>query len=78
MKTRTLLDELEVSFTASGKYGQPSDEMDKMTLSEFFFSFESISMATNNFSDENKLGERGFGPVYKIRAEENYLIEPTE
>ncbi|KAK4491705.1 hypothetical protein RD792_002471 [Penstemon davidsonii] len=29
------------------------------------FSFSSISAATNNFSVTNKLGEGGFGPVYK-------------
>ncbi|KAK9288723.1 hypothetical protein L1049_017186 [Liquidambar formosana] len=29
------------------------------------FSFASIMAATNNFSDENKLGQGGFGPVYK-------------
>jgi hypothetical protein len=32
------------------------------------FSFVSVSMATNNFSDTNKLGEGGFGPVYKACA----------
>ncbi|KAK9989548.1 hypothetical protein SO802_029787 [Lithocarpus litseifolius] len=30
-----------------------------------FFSFTSVSAATDNFSDANKLGEGGFGPVYK-------------
>lgn len=30
------------------------------------FSFDSIVAATNNFSSENKLGEGGFGPVYKV------------
>ena len=30
------------------------------------FSFASIASSTNNFSDENKLGEGGFGPVYKV------------
>ncbi|MBA0766164.1 hypothetical protein Gotri_015231, partial [Gossypium trilobum] len=30
-----------------------------------FFDFESILAATDNFSDENKLGRGGFGPVYK-------------
>ncbi|RVW43668.1 putative cysteine-rich receptor-like protein kinase 35 [Vitis vinifera] len=29
------------------------------------FSFTTIKVATNNFSSENKLGEGGFGPVYK-------------
>ncbi|XP_075667614.1 G-type lectin S-receptor-like serine/threonine-protein kinase At1g67520 [Castanea sativa] len=40
------------------KDGQASHELQ-------IFSFESISVATNNFSIENKLGEGGFGPVYK-------------
>ncbi|XP_031119911.1 receptor-like serine/threonine-protein kinase SD1-8 [Ipomoea triloba] len=29
------------------------------------FSYASVSVSTNNFSAENKLGEGGFGPVYK-------------
>ncbi|PHT47232.1 hypothetical protein CQW23_11440 [Capsicum baccatum] len=29
------------------------------------FSLETINMATNNFSSANKLGEGGYGPVYK-------------
>ncbi|KAI8557685.1 hypothetical protein RHMOL_Rhmol04G0029100 [Rhododendron molle] len=31
------------------------------------FNFASVSAATDNFSDANKLGEGGFGPVYKVR-----------
>ncbi|KAF8083319.1 hypothetical protein N665_0783s0027 [Sinapis alba] len=31
------------------------------------FSFESVALATDYFSDANKLGEGGFGPVYKGR-----------
>ncbi|KAA8525125.1 hypothetical protein F0562_007011 [Nyssa sinensis] len=30
------------------------------------FSFASVSAATANFSEANKLGEGGFGPVYKV------------
>ena len=30
------------------------------------FSLKSILAATNNFSEVNKLGEGGFGPVYKV------------
>ena len=30
------------------------------------FSFSSVSTATNDFSATNKLGEGGFGPVYKV------------
>lgn len=30
------------------------------------FSFESVALATDYFSDENLLGEGGFGPVYKV------------
>ncbi|KAA8535061.1 hypothetical protein F0562_030064 [Nyssa sinensis] len=31
-----------------------------------FFSFSSIEIATDHFSDANKLGHGGFGPVYKF------------
>ena len=31
------------------------------------FSYESVSAATNNFLVVNKLGEGGYGPVYKVR-----------
>ncbi|GMY31582.1 G-type lectin S-receptor-like serine/threonine-protein kinase At4g27290 isoform X2, partial [Fagus crenata] len=30
-----------------------------------FFNLATIVTATNNFSSNNKLGEGGFGPVYK-------------
>jgi hypothetical protein len=30
------------------------------------FDLATIEAATNNFSDDNKLGEGGFGAVYKV------------
>jgi hypothetical protein len=30
------------------------------------FEFSTLQQATDNFSDLNKLGEGGFGPVYKV------------
>jgi len=32
------------------------------------FDFNTITMATNNFSEENKLGQGGFGSVYRVRS----------
>lgn len=31
-----------------------------------FYTFHSILEATDNFSDANKLGQGGFGSVYKV------------
>lgn len=32
----------------------------------FYLNLHDIMAATNAFSEENKLGEGGFGPVYKV------------
>ncbi|PWA72903.1 S-locus protein kinase [Artemisia annua] len=36
------------------------------------FSLSKIANSTNNFSINNKLGQGGFGPVFKIRTNQNY------
>ncbi|XP_020224649.1 G-type lectin S-receptor-like serine/threonine-protein kinase At4g27290 isoform X1 [Cajanus cajan] len=43
------------------KYKRDKEDVELATI----FDFSTISNATNNFSDSNKLGEGGFGPVYK-------------
>lgn len=39
---------------------------DGENIDSILFDFNSIKVATNNFSSINKLGEGGFGPVYKV------------
>ena len=41
-----------------------NQEDDDTELSSF--SLNIISKSTNDFTNENKLGEGGFGPVYKV------------
>ena len=41
-------------------------EEDKKGIDVPFFDLESILEATDYFSDANKLGQGGFGPVYKV------------
>ncbi|CAN1161112.1 Receptor-like serine/threonine-protein kinase SD1-8 [Linum perenne] len=40
-------------------------EYDQNNTQLSFFSFKDVLAATDNFSESNKLGEGGFGPVYK-------------
>ncbi|MED6182515.1 hypothetical protein PIB30_029133 [Stylosanthes scabra] len=42
------------------RYGQRQEDVDLPT-----FDFQTIANATGNFSSDNKVGEGGFGPVYK-------------
>ncbi|XP_075111715.1 G-type lectin S-receptor-like serine/threonine-protein kinase At1g67520 isoform X2 [Nicotiana tabacum] len=44
------------------------NEEDEKGIDIQFFTLESILAATDNFSEENKLGRGGFGPVYKVLA----------
>ena len=39
------------------------------------FDLDILLNATNNFSRDNKLGEGGFGPVYKVRVYSTFLAE---
>ncbi|KAK1369267.1 hypothetical protein POM88_035359 [Heracleum sosnowskyi] len=46
--------------------GAPLNKIDSEDLDLPLSKFKIVAKATNNFSDGNKLGEGGFGPVYKI------------
>ena len=38
------------------------------------FEFEKLAIATDHFQEENKLGRGGFGSVYKVADETNFLL----
>lgn len=48
-------------FSSDGVHEQPV-----VTTESLLFEFGTLRTATGNFSDANKLGEGGFGPVYKV------------
>ena len=45
-----------------------------MDLRPFTFSFVELKTATNDFDSANKLGEGGFGPVYKVSIKFNQSL----
>lgn len=44
---------------------QSETNMDELELP--LLDFATLAMATNNFSEANKLGQGGFGSVYKVK-----------
>ena len=38
------------------------------------YEFNTVEVATNHFSDSNKIGEGGFGAVYKVRTEFKWVF----
>ncbi|XP_047149364.1 receptor-like serine/threonine-protein kinase SD1-8 [Vigna umbellata] len=57
---------------SSNREQSGESNMDDLELP--LFDFSTITMATNNFSEENKLGQGGFGSVYKGRLKEGQHI----
>ncbi|KAE8732974.1 Calmodulin-binding receptor-like cytoplasmic kinase 1 [Hibiscus syriacus] len=59
-------------FKSFGSYGSSSSASGHITTPGF--SFEDICKATGNFSTENKIGDGGFGTVYKGRLEDGSFV----
>ncbi|GAB2226676.1 hypothetical protein Droror1_Dr00022495 [Drosera rotundifolia] len=54
-------------FNSNHKDGSKEDDIEKLAAQEQkHFSYESLSKATDKFNPDRKLGEGGFGPVYKL------------
>ncbi|KAL5763214.1 hypothetical protein ACOSP7_019478 [Xanthoceras sorbifolium] len=59
----------------SSKDGQNEEDLEKIAAKEQkHFSFETLVSATKNFNSTNKLGEGGFGPVYKGKLDDGREI----
>ncbi|KAL6654906.1 hypothetical protein ACP70R_008371 [Stipagrostis hirtigluma subsp. patula] len=73
---------VSIGFIRRSKKGQSRSHEDEELVwelegrnSEFIvYEFSEVLGATNNFSDENKLGQGGFGPVYKGRFQDGLEI----
>ncbi|XP_075662567.1 putative inactive G-type lectin S-receptor-like serine/threonine-protein kinase SRK [Castanea sativa] len=51
-------------------YRDSIGETQKEDLKLPLFDLETVSTATNKFSFQNKIGQGGFGPVYKVKGED--------
>ena len=63
----------EFSVQVSGPYelGIEGEQLNGPDLP--MFNFNCVAVATDNFSEENKLGQGGFGPVYKVTMSSKHL-----
>lgn len=59
--------ELIICLNSSLAEAETNDDHEIESAETLQFDFDAIKLATNNFSIANKLGQGGFGPVYKVR-----------
>ncbi|KAL4632428.1 hypothetical protein ACB092_04G049600 [Castanea dentata] len=55
-------------------YRDSIGETQKEDLKLPLFDLETVSTATNKFSFQNKIGQGGFGPVYKVNCQKRIVI----
>ncbi|KAK4253963.1 hypothetical protein QN277_009405 [Acacia crassicarpa] len=73
--TRSKSRQVSTEFSGSAELSLEGHELSGPELP--LFNFDCIAIATDNFSDENKLGQGGFGPVYKgkLRGGEQIAVK---
>jgi hypothetical protein len=49
-------------------------EFAKQEVQPILYSYNVLKLATNDFHPSNKLGEGGFGAVYKVNSYSNFPI----
>ncbi|KAD3069334.1 hypothetical protein E3N88_37214 [Mikania micrantha] len=70
----SLLPEFQEGFSDASTKGSKHEREDDDTGEMNYFTLTAIQAATNNFSLENKLGEGGFGPVYRGKLQDGKEI----
>ncbi|XP_054776635.1 G-type lectin S-receptor-like serine/threonine-protein kinase B120 isoform X2 [Prosopis cineraria] len=73
--TRSRSRQVSAEFSGSAELSLEGHELSGPELP--LFNFDCIAIATDNFSEENRLGQGGFGPVYKgkLRGEEQIAVK---
>ncbi|CAK8573785.1 unnamed protein product [Lathyrus sativus] len=62
------------SFEANNEEYEDEEESEVMALESLQFSFDTIRVATNHFSNSNKIGHGGFGDVYRGKLSNGQMI----
>ncbi|XP_073145923.1 cysteine-rich receptor-like protein kinase 43 [Henckelia pumila] len=74
-KSKSFFQNLVKPFTALARKDQNEADLEEITAQAHKqFSFETLAKATNNFHPDQKLGEGGFGPVFKGKLADGRVI----